>query len=108
MNNLKSAHPAPPSLQQEKRIGLIDWSWFTTSYIAEIIVSQYPFLSPRSQQRLVQKSIQELKQHNWAKYPINGYCQEDLTPRLPYGTPEYSLKATKLILENMRYEVEIL
>lgn len=108
MNNLKSAHPAPPPLQQEKRIELVDYPWFSTSYIAEIIVSQYPNLSRRSQQRLVQKSIQELKLHNWAKFPIEGYCEQDLIPRLPYGTSEYSRKAAQLILENMKYEVELL
>lgn len=108
MNNLKSAHPAPPPLQDEKRIELIDWSWFSTAYIAEIIVSQYPNLSKRSQQRLVQKSIQDLKLHDFAKFPIKGYCEQDLIPRLPYGTPEYSRKATQLILENMKYEVELL
>jgi hypothetical protein len=108
MNKLKSAHPAPPPLRQKKRIELIDWPWFCTAYIAEIIVFQYPDLSRRSQQRLVQKSIQELKLHNFAKFPIKGYCEQDLIPRLPYGTPEYSRKATQLILENMCYEVKLL
>lgn len=108
MNNLKSAHPAPPPIREEKRIKLIDYPWFTTRYLAQIIVHQYPELRERSQQRLVQKSIQELKLHNFAKFPIKGYCEQDLIPRLPYGTPEYSRKATQLILENMRYEVELL
>ena len=108
MNKLKSAHPAPPPLRQKKRIELIDWPWFCTAYIAEIIVFQYPNLSRRSQQRLVQISIQELKLHDWANYPIKGYCLDDLTPRLPDGTAEYSRKATQLILQNMKYEVELL
>jgi hypothetical protein len=108
MNNLKSAHPAPPPIRGEKRIKLIDYPWFTTRYLAQIIVHQYPELSERSQQRLVQISIQELRLHNFESYPITGYFSEDLKPRLPHGTPEYSRKAAQLILENMRYEVELL
>lgn len=108
MNNLKSAHPDPPAMREEKRIKLVDHPWFTTRYLAQIIVHQYPQLSERSQQRLVQISIQELRLHSFDKIPIDGYAANDLISKLPYGTPEYSRKCAKLILENMRYEVELL
>jgi hypothetical protein len=68
----KSAHPIPPS-PEERKLKLLDYPWFTTRYLAEIIVLQYPNLSQTSQQRLVQISAQELRNHDFKKYPIKDY-----------------------------------
>jgi len=102
----KTAHPSPP-IPQEKRIAIVDYPWYTTAYIAEIIVLQYPHLSKRSQQRLVQISAQELRNHDFKKYPIKDYEAKTFEQKMSSGVPFYSLKAAIAILENMNYEVEV-
>ena len=102
----KSAHPIPPS-PEERKLKLLDYPWFTTRYLAEIIVLQYPHLSQSSQQRLVQISAQELRNHDFRKFPISHYDAQTFEPKMSSGTPFYSLKEAIAILENMNYEVEV-
>lgn len=106
---MKTANlPTPKYVNRTNEIALTNFPEFTTRDIANLILAQYPHLSFASQHRLVQKAIATLKLYDFDSDDEAEYQNSDFIPEYESGTPIYSRKAAKAVLEYMRYEVNLL